>query len=1071
MKRFLLVLAFAGFACGVMLGQRTISGVVTDPSGEPLIGASILVKGTTSGTVTDIEGNFALEVPAPANILIVSYTGFSTLEYPVDDIAGEVVIELSESASQLNEVVVTALGIRKEKKALGYSVATIGSGQVENRVESDVGRILRGKAAGVDITQTSGIAGSGTNIIIRGYSSINGTNQPLFVVDGVPFNSSTNNDAQGQQGGATASSRFLDLDPNNIAEVNVLKGLSATVLYGEQGANGVILITTKNGQGGAQANKGFEVSVTQGLAVTEVANLPDYQNTYGNGFSGNFGWFFSNWGPAFDNPDPANFGNDFYGISENGYALITHPYDQAGLAEAFPEFQGAQYEFRPYDNVEDFFQRGTVANTSVSVDRNFGNGISFNANYSYLDDTGFTPNNEYTKHNAGLGGLVELDNGLRIQTSLNIVSSSRQAPPASFNYGSNPAAGDPSIFANLLYTPRSIDLTGLPYQNPITGGQVYYRRGSAIQNPLWGVNNMFDREFINRYFGNVSLLYNLTDWLTAQYRIGIDAYAQENRREINRGGSQVPDGSLLNTNRRNTIVDQVINLSFDTDLSDAFNLNGVVGFNERRDRSTFDGTLSTEQFIFDLFTPSNFIQQQSFDADANGFRRLQEEAYRGVYASLTAGFNRYLYVTAQGRNDWSSTLEASNRSIFYPSLSLSFVPTDAFAALERSNMVNYLKFRLGYGSSARFPDPYTTRAILAAATNVSLTPGGAVLNTNSVSNRLGNRDLQPELVGELEFGVEGRFFDNRVGIDVSLYDKQSEDLLVSLPLDPATGFTFTQVNAAALFNRGIEAQLNLVPFRGDFTWDATFNFTRNINEVESLTEGVAEVVIDGFTNIGNFAIPGQPYGVIQGSSFQRDEAGNLVVNAAGSYIDNNDLVPIGDPNPNFTANWLNTISYKGLSLFWQWSYIDGGDIYSYTAATMFARGLTTDTDFDRFLPLILPGVTADGEENTIQGYAGDYFFDAYFGADEGRIFDGTVIRLREVALSYALPASLLERTPFGSISVRLSGENLFYNAPNFPAGVNFDPEVLSLGVGNGRGFDYLTGPTAKKYGVNLSLTF
>ena len=210
------------------------------------------------------------------------------------------IIELSESASQLNEVVVTALGIRKEKKALGYSVATIGAGEVENRVESDVGRILRGKAAGVDITQTSGIAGSGTNIIIRGYSSINGTNQPLFVVDGVPFNSSTNSNNNFQNGGATASSRFLDLDPNNIAEINVLKGLSATVLYGEQGANGVILVTTKNGQGGAEASKGFEISVNQGIARTEIANLPDYQNTYGGGFSGNFGWFFSNWGPAFD---------------------------------------------------------------------------------------------------------------------------------------------------------------------------------------------------------------------------------------------------------------------------------------------------------------------------------------------------------------------------------------------------------------------------------------------------------------------------------------------------------------------------------------------------------------------------------------------------------------------------------------------------------------------------------------------------------------------------------------------------------------------------------------------------
>ncbi|THH40265.1 SusC/RagA family TonB-linked outer membrane protein [Neolewinella litorea] len=1055
MRRLSLVIAFVCFAFGIAMAQRTISGTVTDKSGQPLIGASILVKGTTSGTVTDIDGKFALEVPTPAEFLIVSYTGFSTLEYPVDGISSEVTIELSESASQLNEVVVTALGIRKEKKALGYSVATIGSGQVENRVESDVGRILRGKAAGVDITQTSGIAGSGTNIIIRGYSSINGTNQPLFVVDGVPFNSNTNSDLGSRQGGATASSRFLDLDPNNIAEINVLKGLSATVLYGEQGANGVILVTTKNGQGGSEAQKGFEVSVTQGVARTEVANLPDYQNTYGNGFSGNFGWFFSNWGPAFDVRGQN-------GIAEDG--TVEHPLDQDRYNEAFPEYEGARYDYKPYDNVTEFFNTGTVLNTSVSVDRNFGNGISFNANYSHLDDTGFTPNNFYQKHNAGVGGKVTLDNGLRIQTSLNIVSSDRQAPPASFNYGSNPSGGDASVFANVLYTPRSIDLVGLPFQNPIDGSQVYYRRGSAIQNPLWGVNNMFDKEVVNRYFGNVGLQYDLTDWLTAQYRIGVDAYTQENRREINRGGSQIPDGVLLSTTRRNTIVDHVFNVSFDTDLSDAFNLSGVVGYNERIDKFDLVGVNSTNQFIFDLFTQDNFIEH-------NGFQSIQDEAYRGVYASLTAGFNRYLYLTAQARNDWSSTLEADQRSILYPSVSVSFVPTDAFESLQGSRVLNYLKLRAGYGSSARFPDPYTTRAILGSGTNVSQTPGGTPLNINAVSNRLGNRLLEPELIGELEFGVEGRFFNNRVGIDVSLYDKQSSDLLVDLPLDPASGYTTTQINAAEVSNKGIEAQLNLVPFKGDFTWDATLNFTRNKNIVESLTDGVEEIAFAGFSNLGNFAIPGQPFGVIQGIPYQRGPNGGLLVNNSGSYEPGNDIDIIGDPNPNYTMNWLNTISYKGLSFFFQWSYTDGGDIYSVTTATMLARGLTTDTEFDRFLPLILEGEDSEGNPNNIQGYAGDYFFDAYFNADEGSIFDGTVVRLREVALSYALPASLLERTPFGSISLRVSGENLFYNAPNFPEGVNFDPEVLSLGVGNGRGFDFLTGPTAKKYGANLTLTF
>jgi TonB-linked SusC/RagA family outer membrane protein len=1054
MKKISLVIAFVCFAMSFVVAQ-TISGTITDEAGEPLIGASLLVKGTTSGTVTDIDGKFSLAVPANAEVLVVSYTGFATLEYTIGAETNDITIVLSESAAQLNEVVVTALGIRKEKKALGYSVATIGSGEVEQRVESDVGRILRGKAAGVDITQTSGVAGSGTNIIIRGYSSINGTNQPLFVVDGVPFNTSTNTDRNFVSGGATASSRFLDLDPNNIAEINVLKGLSATVLYGEQGANGVILVTTKNGQGGADAQKGFEVSLQQGIARTEVANLPDYQNTYGNGFSGNFGWFFSNWGPEF-----GTRGSN--GIAEDGTVL--HPYSRSALVDAFPDLQGARYPYQPYDNVSEFFEAGTVYNTSVSIDRNFGNGISLNANYSYLDDQGFVPQNTFAKHNAGIGGKVDLSNGLKIQASLNIVSSDRVAPPASVGFGSNPSG--PSVFANVLYTPRSVDLLGLPFQNPIDNSQVYYRSGNDIQNPRWGLNNMFDREAITRYFGNVNLSYELTDWLTASYRIGVDTYGQESRREINRGGeaSQNVDGQLITTQRNNTIIDQVINLSFDTDLSESFNLSGVVGYNERVDRFRFTRVSSTNQFIYGLFDQDNFIEHV-------GSGGVTNEAYRGVYASVTAGYNRYLYLTASARNDWSSTLEAANRSILYPSVSLSFVPTDAFESLQGSRVLNYLKLRAGYGTSARFPAPYTTRAILASSTRVSATPGGAILNTNSVANRLGNTDLNPEIIGELEFGVEGRFFNNRIGIDVSVYDKQSSDLLVDLPLDPATGFTTTQINAAEVSNKGIEANLNIIPVKGDFTWDINLNFTRNVNIVESLVDGVEEIAFAGYTNLGNFAIPGESFGAIQGSAFVRGPNGGLLVNAAGEYEATNDIEIIGDPVPNYQANWINTLSYKGLRLGWQFSYTDGGDIYSVTTATMLARGLTTDTDFDRFLPLILPGEDSEGNENTVQGYAGDYFFAAYFGADEGSIFDGTVIRLREVYLSYDLPSSLLDKLPFGSASIRFTGENMWYYAPNFPKGVNFDPEVLSLGVGNGRGFDLLTGPTARKYGATLSLTF
>jgi outer membrane receptor protein involved in Fe transport len=535
---------------------------------------------------------------------------------------------------------------------------------------------------------------------------------------------------------------------------------------------------------------------------------------------------------------------------------------------------------------------------------------------------------------------------------------------------------------------------------------------------------------------------------------------------VNRGGSQVPDGEYSTLGWRTSITDHVLNLQYDFTLSENFSIDGVVGTNFRMDNSDLNGTTSSNQFVFDLFRHQNF-------QTTNAFSQTITENTIGVYGTATIGFRNFLYVNLQARNDWTSTLEKENRSVFYPSASVSFVPTDAFAGLQGSTVLNYLKIRMGYGTSAGYPDPYQTRNTLNTQTKAFQTPGGAVVNTNSISNRLGNPNLTAEKHNELEIGVEAKFLQNRIGLDFSWYDKQSKDLIIDLDLDPATGFTNTTVNAAEISNTGIELGLNLVPIQGEFTWDMTLNFTRNRNIVEKIKDGVDQVLVSGYSNLGNFAIPGEPYAAIQGLPFERNDEGRLLVAADGNYVPGGSIAVIGDPNPNYTANWINSLSWKGLSLGWQFSYTDGGDIYSVTTATMLARGLTEDTNVDRFLPLILPGVSAVDEvtENDFQGYIGDYFFRAYFFADEGTIFDATVIRLREVSLSWQIPAKWLENAPIGRASIILAGENMWYNAPNFPEHTNYDPEVLSLGVGNGRGFDYITGPTAKKYGVTLNLTF
>ena len=1079
MKKLYLPLLLVLFVVGFASAQRTVTGNITNDEGEPLIGASVLVKGTTVGTVADFDGGYTLEVPDGSTELVISFTGYGeqTIELGADN---TVDIVLAEGV-ELGEVVVTGLGIKREKKALGYGVSTIESGSIQGKPESDIARILRGKATGVDITQTSGLAGSGTNVIIRGYSSITGSNQPLFIVDGVPFNTSTNSTSGFGAGAASASSRFLDLDPNNIESISILKGLSATVLYGESGRNGVILVTTKNGAD-LSANKGMEITVTQSISQTEIANLPDYQNSFGNGFSGGFGWFFSNWGAAFADLNPSTYGSDYKG-EKDGYVLITHPLDQAQYHDDVPEYIGAEYKHMPFESVENFFDKGLTSNTSISIDSKLGATGSISATYSYLSDQGFTPSldelrgggasNFIHKHNFGLGARTELQNGLKLRASFNYVDSDRRAPITGTAFG-----GDGNgVFAALLFTPRSMDLLGLPYQSPIDGSNVYYRRGGAIQNPLWILNNGGEYERIQRFFSTIEASYELTPWLTAMYRLGLDQYSQGNRTELNRGGPRVPDGQMTTSNRTNRISDQLMNFLYNFQLSDDFSLDGILGVNLRREVIEGFVTFSTNQFVYGLFNNGNFIDHRSF----SGF---SEENTLGVYGTATLGYKNYAYLNLQARNDWTSTLEQANRSVFYPSVSFSFVPTDAFAGLQNSTVLNYLKLRFGYGTSAGYPNPYQTRNSLSTATNQFVSSGGSVLNTNSVSNRLGNPNLMRELHQEIEGGIEARFLKNRVGIDLSLYQRQSTDLIIDLDLDPATGFTNTTVNAAEVENKGIELGLNLTPVQGDFQWDITLNYTKNISEVLAITDGVDQIQIGndatifgggqnaGFTGgLGNYAVVGEQYGIMRGSAFQRSEDGQLIVDGQGNYVAAAGQQKIGDPNPNFTANWINSFSYKGLSFGFQWSYIDGGDVYSSTVQALLARGNTVDTDVDRFVPVIMPGVKADGTPNDIQAYIGDTFFRAYFFANEGGVFDATTIRLREVSLSYVLPKKILEKTPFGSLGLTISGENLWYNAPNFPEGINFDPEVLSLGVGNGRGFDFRTAPTAKKYGATLSVTF
>ena len=420
----------------------------------------------------------------------------------------------------------------------------------------------------------------------------------------------------------------------------------------------------------------------------------------------------------------------------------------------------------------------------------------------------------------------------------------------------------------------------------------------------------------------------------------------------------------------------------------------------------------------------------------------------------------------------SPTVEPENRRILYPGASVSFIPSTAFNW--NSSTVNDLKLRLAYGTSAGFPPPYRTRNILAQSAR-AFDVGGSVTQTHAVANRLGNPNLKPELHEELEFGVEAVMFNNKLRFDLSLYEKNTNDLITSSPLDPSTGFTSTQINIGKIRNRGVEFQATVTPIStaSGFRWESTVNWSMYRTKTISLGGGLEEIVVAGFTTLGNFAIPGQPFNIIKGIGFDRDEqTGQPIILSNGLHKPTSDLVVLGDPNPRWNGSWINSFSYKGFTLNAMLEYRHKGDVFSNTVTATLARGVTKDPVIDRELTFIMPGVKEDGTPNDIQITASNYFFSGYQGAtDEPNIFDGSMIRLREVSLGYELPTSFMAKTPFKRASVAVSGSNLWFKALNFPPNMNFDVDVLGTGVGNGLGFDFVTGPSSRRFGGTVTLTF
>jgi len=1055
--------------------QKTISGTVSDENG-PLPGVSVLVKGTSKGTETDFDGKYTVKAKV-GDVLVFSYIGYKPVEKKVG--SSNTINVVLKGGEVLDEVVVTALGVSREKKALGYAVSKVKAADINQKAEGDIARVLTGKASGVNITQQSGMSGSGTNIIIRGMNSFSGSNQPLFIVDGVPFSSDTN--AQGSfVDGNNGSSRFLDIDPNNIESVNVLKGLAAATLYGTEGRNGVIIITTKAGSAGKKGPKKTEITVSSSLFVNEISTIADYQNEYGGGFDQSFGWFFSNWGPSFKKDGPAGWGRQpaINGTNSGTPGYLVHPYitanpisqggyvDWVGLGLIDP-----LYKWQPYDGVKDFFRTGIVKSTNINIKSASDDGkISYNVNYGNLNDQGFTPGNRLIRNTLSVGGRAKLSNKFTANASLNIARTDFVSPPVAASYGSNVGGSNASIFGNLFYTPRNIDLMGLPFEHPVTGGSVYYRQNNSIQHPLWTVKNAKTSQLTERFYGGAGLSYAINDNTTISYKYGLDVYSENNTNSSNKGGktgSEATQSGVYSTwNNKNVIQDHNFSLSGSHEFNEDLDLSYVLGATSRSTSFQSYGITSTGQQVFGLLKHFNF-------AEHDGFDYIVQRNILGAYGQAEIGYKKALYLTLAGRKDWVSNLAPANRSIFYPSASISFLPKKAFDFLQEGSVINYLKLRAGYGTSANFPGGYPIASTLSLSTK-AFNDGITDIVTNSNGSSLGNPNLKPERIDELEFGVEATLFKNRLTLDASIYRRVTNNLIIFRPLDPSTGYSGTQTNIGKINNDGIEIDLGYDLFKSDkgFNWNVAVNYSTNKSEVKDLGQDTDIVHFGGFSNLGNAAIVGHSLGTMIGSAIDRDANGNLKVNGAGSYVVKNGDNIIGDSTPDFILNQSNTITYKNFSLSTLFSWKQGGDIYAQTVQTLLGRGVVSQDGVDRANSFILPGVNPQGQPNTTQINNSTYYFsNVLYGPDELGVYDATVLKLREVSLTYKLPKKALENTPFGSISFTLTGNNLWFYTPNIPQNTNFDPDVAGLGVGNGSGFEYLNAPSSRRFGFSFKAQF
>ena len=1040
-KLYLLLMGVVFFATQA-LAQRTVTGKVTDDKGNPLANVSVLVRGTTVGTTTKADGTYSLAVPANAKALVFSSVDMSPVELALGANT-QINATLKNEDKTMSEVVVTAFGIKKDKKTLGYGVTQISSEELTRSHTTNISNALGAKIPGVRV-QGSGGSFTGSSILIRGFTTFTGSNQPLFVVDGIPIDNGGGGSPL--QAGPSVSNRAIDINQEDIETMTVLKGASAAVLYGSRAANGVILITTKKGKSGQKNSVQFSST----YQIESANKTPDYQNEYAQGNSGVFSpTAQTSWGPRITGQ------------------TVTNAYDPATNTNTRTE-QLAAYP----NNVLDILQHGINWQNNISftggTDKN-----TFRFSYGYLRNTGIIAKNVLTRNNFSLNTSSKINNYLTVSVgatySNNFSKRTQQG-----NQLSNP-------FFRAWFTPRSYNLTGLAFEDAV--GNQRYPLGE--DNPYWTIkHNRFNDE-INRFIGNVSLNIKLTKWLQVDYKIGTDvfstfrhAYDQIGARGGANTGANAVGGIREVRNQYRSI-----------------NSNGYLTASKRFKSWTGTAIVGTEYqqvysaaaqldgkgiIIRDFEQLSNTTTFSPAPQNGSSKTRLL-----GLYGDFTVGYKSIFSLNVTLRNDWSSTFKIGKNSYLYNGVGGSVNITELFPSI-KSKFIENIKIRGNIASVGKAGDfVYSTDSYFAGAGSADGFGPTIAFPFNGIqgftlSNSAGNPNLGPEFTKNKEIALELSFFKGRLNIEATRYNQKSRKLIFGVPVSATSGITSVVKNAGDLSNNGNELGVSATPIKTkSFTWNFNFTYTQFKAIVEKLEDGVANIFLGGFTTPNVRLVAGEEYGQIYGNAYVRDatKGNKIVVGANGLPFVTAGVQKIGNPNPKWVGGFTNTFSWKGLALTILLEYRKGGDIYSRNIADLQRNGAVKETaEFPRYdaagvlqKPYLFDAVYANGQPNTTYVSAQDYYGNSgKYAAAEGFIYGTTWFRMREASIDYTVPSSILRRLPFGSASFSIFGRNLFLHAPDYP---HLDPEQNALGISNAQGLEFNALPQTRTIGIGLKLSF